>query len=168
MCSASSLESLLLRGKLGRCDAHRVQVIAGAHHSSDSLPLESRRPCCWPASLPDCFGFQGYLTETPARPYQPFLGPVLPDNPIWREECGACHLAFHPSLLPRALMEGLDGRAGIPFRRGPVPRTEARSRIEAFLLKNAAEQASTEAAWKIDRSILRQKRRCASRRQPAG
>ena len=99
------------------------------------------------------FWFQGYLTETPARPYQPFLGPALPDNPIWREECGACHLAFHPSLLParswKALMDGQASHFGEDLFLGP----SAVEEIEAFLLKNAAEQASTEAAWKIDRSI---------------
>jgi len=24
----------------------------------------------------------------------------LADNKVWREECGSCHLAFHPTLLP--------------------------------------------------------------------
>ena len=46
------------------------------------------------------FYFRGYLTETADHLYQPYEGPVLPDNALWREVCGECHFAYHPSLLP--------------------------------------------------------------------
>ena len=42
--------------------------------------------------------FSGYLLE--AKPYQPFIGPKLPNNATWQEACVECHLAYHPSLLP--------------------------------------------------------------------
>lgn len=44
--------------------------------------------------------FRGYLEETADNLYQPYKGPDLPDNAQWREQCGECHFAFHPSLLP--------------------------------------------------------------------
>lgn len=44
--------------------------------------------------------FRGYLTETADHLYQPFKGPTLPDNALWRSDCGECHFAFHPTLLP--------------------------------------------------------------------
>jgi cytochrome b len=97
--------------------------------------------------------FQGHLTETPEQLYQPFHGPALPDNPIWREECGACHLAFHPSLLParswKAMMEGQASHFGEDL----FLEQDTVKEIETFLVKNAAEQGLTEAAWKINRSI---------------
>jgi len=46
------------------------------------------------------FYFRGYITETADNLYQPYKGPVLPENELWREACGECHFAFHPSLLP--------------------------------------------------------------------
>ena len=49
--------------------------------------------------------FRGYLTETADHLYQPYKGPELPDNALWREECGDCHFAFHPTLLPRRSWE---------------------------------------------------------------
>ncbi len=97
--------------------------------------------------------FQGHLTETPDQLYQPFHGPALPDNPHWREECGACHLAFHPSLLParswKVMMEGQASHFGEDL----FLEQDAVKKIETFLVENAVEQGLTEAAWKINRSI---------------
>jgi len=97
--------------------------------------------------------FYGYLVETPEQPYRPFVGQQLPDNALWREECGACHLAFHPSLLPArswaAMMEGQSSHFGEDL----FLEQDAIDEITAFLAGNAAEQALTEAAWKIDQSI---------------
>ncbi len=101
--------------------------------------------------------FQGYLTATANQPYRPFIGPELPDNALWREECGACHLAFHPSLLParswRTMMEEQASHFGEDLFLEPDTVAE----IKTFLVKNAAEQELTEAAWKINQSIPKSK-----------
>ena len=82
-----------------------------------------------------------------------FVGPKLADNAQWREECGSCHIAFHPSLLPsrswaRIMSEqtqhfgadlGLDGATS--------------AALLAFMNANSAEQKQTEAAYKIGQSI---------------
>ncbi len=43
-------------------------------------------------------------------------GLASPDNPKWKEECGACHVAYPPQLLTaadwRRLMAGLDNHFG--------------------------------------------------------
>lgn len=79
--------------------------------------------------------------------------PRLSQNNQWQEECGSCHLDYHPSLLParswqRVLTEqdrhfgedlGLDGALV--------------SNLLAYATANAAENHATEAAWKVDRSI---------------
>lgn len=97
--------------------------------------------------------FQGYITATPDKPYVPFQGPELADNELWREECGSCHLAFHPSLLParswKAMMEG----QALHFGEDLFLEQESITLIQEFMTGNAAEQFATEAAWKINNSI---------------
>lgn len=99
------------------------------------------------------FWFQGHLTETPERSYQPFHGPALPDDPLWREECGACHLAFHPSLLPARSWKVIMQEQAAHFEEDLFLQQDTVKKIELFLVENAAEQGLTEAAWKINRSI---------------
>lgn len=103
------------------------------------------------------FWFQGYLIETPENRYLPFHGPALPDNSLWRDECGACHLAFHPSLLPaRSWKSMMEGQAS-HFEEDLYLEQDVVKVIETFLVQNAAEQGLTEAAWKINRSIPKTK-----------
>jgi len=97
--------------------------------------------------------FQGHLTETPDQPYLPFHGPTLPDNSLWREECGSCHLAFHPSLLPARSWKDVMDRQASHFGEDLFLEQDTVNEIENFLVDNAAEHGSTEAAWKINRSI---------------
>ncbi|MCU7805747.1 MAG: cytochrome b/b6 domain-containing protein [Candidatus Thiodiazotropha sp. (ex Lucinoma borealis)] len=97
--------------------------------------------------------FQGHLTETPEQLYQPFYGPALPDNLLWREECGACHLAFHPSLLPARSWKVMMEDQTSHFEEDLYLEQDIVKEIETFLVENAAEQGLTEAAWKINRSI---------------
>jgi len=82
-----------------------------------------------------------------------FVGPRLPEDPTWREECGACHLAFHPNLLParswRRIMAGQARHFGTDLALAP---STAASVLD-FMERNAAELSPTEAAWKINRSV---------------
>jgi cytochrome b len=95
----------------------------------------------------------GYVRATPAQPYLPFIGPSLPVNATWESECGGCHLAFHPSLLParswEALLDGQADHFGDDLALDPATLAELR----AFARGHAAEAALTEAAWKINRSV---------------
>jgi cytochrome b len=86
-------------------------------------------------------------------PHVAFVGRKLPDDPVWREECGSCHLAFHPNLLParswKALMAGQARHFGSDLAlEAPVA-----TAVLAFMVANAAEHSDTEAAFKINRSI---------------
>ena len=58
-------------------------------------------------------------------------------NPSWKAECGSCHLAYPPSLLPadswRAVMAGLDKHFGVDASIDAKTAAE----IGAFLEKNA-------------------------------
>jgi hypothetical protein len=97
--------------------------------------------------------FGGYLAATPEQPYLPFVGPVLPDDPLWREECGSCHLAYHPSLLPARswarLLAGQESHFGEDLMLEP----ETVEALRGFLTANGAETLPTEAAWMMLRSV---------------
>ncbi len=70
----------------------------------------------------------------------------LAPHPAYLKECGACHHAFHPSLLPasswRTVMAGLADHFG---EDAGLPKAQAQA-IEAWLTANAAERWDTEAA----------------------
>ena len=59
-------------------------------------------------------------------------------NPIWAQECGACHLAFGPGLLPaeswRRLMAGLDQH----FDTDATLTAKENQDVTAFLVANAS------------------------------
>ena len=69
--------------------------------------------------------------------------PVTEMDPLVAEECGACHMAFHPSLLPapswEALMAGLDNHFG---ENAWIADADA-AEIEAWLTAHAAETVDT-------------------------
>ena len=76
----------------------------------------------------------------------PFGLRTLPENATYEKECGACHYAFHPSLLPAsswaALITSLDEHFGEDASLdGPTTR-----RLAVWLASNAAETFDTEAA----------------------
>ncbi len=87
--------------------------------------------------------FRGALTETP---YLPFVGKTLPDNRTWRTECGSCHLAYHPTLLParswKILMEKQESHFGDALGLNITITSE----MLKFLQDNSAETGMTEAA----------------------
>lgn len=82
-----------------------------------------------------------------------FVGPKLAFDAKWREECGSCHQAFHPSLLParswKKMMAEQESHFGSDLALDPP----TRDALLAFAANNAAERHATEAAFKIDRSV---------------
>jgi hypothetical protein len=96
--------------------------------------------------------FQGKFTATKAQPYIPFGGKALLDNKLWREECGSCHLAYHPTLLPaRSWAVLMQQRRHFGKDLGLEPAVVAE--IEKFLQENSADTEMTEPARKIKLSI---------------
>lgn len=80
----------------------------------------------------------------------PPLGvPAMTPDRAWLSECGSCHGAFHPSLLPRAswavIMAGLRDHFGEDASLPPASAAE----IGAFLQDYAAEAWDTKAARRV-------------------
>lgn len=91
-----------------------------------------------------------YGGENRGKPVQP-----AQLNAKWQQECGSCHMAFAPGLLPaeswRKMMSGLDKHFGADASLSAQENRE----ITAFLVNNAsnrwrastAPQRITESAW---------------------
>lgn len=86
-------------------------------------------------------------------PHVAFVGPKLADDARWREECGGCHLAFHPNLLPVRSWQKLMAEQDKHFGTDLALDEATRAAVLAFLVNNAAENSNREAAFKINRSI---------------
>jgi hypothetical protein len=78
---------------------------------------------------------------------------ALLDNETWRSECGSCHLAYHPSLLPTRSWERLLDQEAKHFGEDLSLDGDVLVELSTFAVRNAAESRLTEAAWKIGRSI---------------
>ena len=97
--------------------------------------------------------FRDDFTATPQRPHIPFVGQTLPDNKVWREECGSCHLAYHPTLLPARSWARLMQEQDTHFGESLGLDAAISSEILAFLQKYSADTELTEPAYKIKHSI---------------
>ena len=75
------------------------------------------------------------------------------DHKAWRAECGSCHTAFHPGLLPerswRKLMDGLDRH----FGENAGLDAATRKAIADFLAANAADRIDARRARQVAASI---------------
>jgi hypothetical protein len=80
-----------------------------------------------------------------------FYPPV--DNAMVKEECGSCHMAFAPSMLPasswRRMMAGLNNHFGDDATIGPKLAAE----ITAYLVDNAGDQGGQRYGAKLLRGV---------------
>jgi cytochrome b len=78
---------------------------------------------------------------------KPGLGvPLAALDPMYFEECSACHVAYHPSLLPRASWTGLMARLEEHFGENASLDAKTKAAISAYLQDNAAEAYDTKPA----------------------
>jgi cytochrome b len=92
--------------------------------------------------------FRGYFKTARDVPYLPFAGPALALDAQWQHECGSCHLAFHPSLLParswQAMLEQQDH-----FGEDLALDAATVASLSSYAGAHSAEHAETPTAWKI-------------------
>lgn len=82
-----------------------------------------------------------------------FVGPKLADNAQWRDECGSCHLAFHPSLLPSRSWARIMTEQKQHFGADLGLDAPTSAALLTFMTDNSADQHGTEPSFKIDRSL---------------
>ncbi len=75
------------------------------------------------------------------------------DNPTYIEECGSCHFAYQPELLPSGSWDKV--LAGLEDHYGEAIELDSKSKreIAEYLKANAAEYSSAKRAVKIMRSL---------------
>lgn len=88
-----------------------------------------------------------------AAPHVAFVGPKLADNAQWRDECGSCHVAFHPSLLPSRSWTRLMAEQQQHFGADLALDAPTMSALLAFMRENSADRHQTEPAYKIEQSL---------------
>ncbi|HKK05090.1 MAG TPA: cytochrome b/b6 domain-containing protein [Gammaproteobacteria bacterium] len=93
--------------------------------------------------------FRPLVSAPPGKPYLPYTGPRLADDTTWRTECGSCHLAYQPGLLParswRRMLAGQHDHFGEDLA---LDSTTLHT-VEVFLTRHGAERGETEPAWYV-------------------
>lgn len=90
---------------------------------------------------------------TGEAPHVKFVGKTLPDDPLWRDECGSCHAVFYPALLPSRSWQKIMAEQDQHFGTDLGLDTETVAAVLQFMVDNAAEKHAVEAAYKIEKSI---------------
>ncbi len=77
------------------------------------------------------------------------------DNPIYEDECGSCHFAYQPGLLPKASWQKLVDATALEDHFGDNAELDedVRREIEVFLVSNAADDARSKRSKKIMSSL---------------
>lgn len=74
-------------------------------------------------------------------------------NPVYKEQCGACHFAYQPELLPSGSWKKILGKLDDHFGEVLPLDPEMIDDIGAYLQANAAERSSAKRAVKIVNSL---------------
>jgi cytochrome b len=157
------VESWLHRENLAR------SMVTGVKQGPDEAPVSRPYRLVGVLLLLAAAGFSGwwfqYAAEAPLEklagrphavteaPHVAFVGKPLASNAAWREECGGCHLDFHPGLLPARSWRKLFAEQHQHFGDDLGLDTASTESLLAFALENEAGRHRSEAAWKIDRSV---------------
>lgn len=77
-------------------------------------------------------------------------GPTtLVQDAAWKSECGGCHLAYHPSLLPQRSWHSLFAQAQDHFGEELALGETSAARLGEFAARHAADALESNVAWKI-------------------
>jgi len=137
------VESLLTHDNLVRA------MITGWKHLSPEAPVPTPRPARPLLAVAllailtgGAVGTLQWLSQFPPSHSLRTLSP----NPTYEQECGACHYALNPSLLPAASWAGLMASLGEHFGEDASLDDPTSRQIAAWLVENAAETFDTESA----------------------
>lgn len=94
-----------------------------------------------------------WLRADEKHPYQPFAGVSLPDSESWRTECGSCHQAYHPQLLPARSWQRMMDQQDDHFGESLGLDEETLAELLQFHEVNAADHPVMEAAWYMTHTL---------------
>ncbi|MDP2678251.1 MAG: cytochrome b/b6 domain-containing protein [Rhodoferax sp.] len=87
------------------------------------------------------------------EPHVKFVGKQLPDNKLWRDECGSCHAVFYPALLPERSWQKMMAEQDQHFGSDLGLDGATTAEVLQFMVDNSADKHLTEAAFKIEQSV---------------
>jgi len=97
---------------------------------------------------------RGYRHRDQGRLENDKGGPLKPvNNPTFKEECGACHFAYQPALLPSGSWDKILGRLEDHFGADVELEPESKKIIADYVKANAAETSRAKRAVKIMRCL---------------
>jgi cytochrome b len=79
--------------------------------------------------------------------------PALAQDAAWNDECGSCHLAYHPSLLPARSWARTFAEQDSHFGEDLSLGEESLQHLQDYAARNAAEALASPVAWKMATSI---------------
>jgi cytochrome b len=79
--------------------------------------------------------------------------PALAQDAAWNDECGSCHLAYHPSLLPARSWARTFAEQESHFGEDLGLSNEALQHLQAYAARNAAEALASPVAWKMATTV---------------
>jgi len=77
------------------------------------------------------------------------------ENPVYKEECGSCHMAYPPGLLPARSWTRMMSELGDHFGDDAELDPDTHSAISRFLVENSADRSGLRRSQKFSRSIGR-------------
>ena len=80
-----------------------------------------------------------------------FYAPVT--DPVVREECGSCHMAFAPSMLPASSWKRMMADLGNHFGDDASVDAQTAARISRYLVANAADTGGRQYGGKLLRGV---------------
>jgi cytochrome b len=136
-------ESLLTRDNLVRA------IITGWKQLPPAAPVPTPRPArpvLAVVLLVVALGAAGATLDRFSRRPPPFSLRALPQNATHAKECGACHYALNPSLLPAASWAALMTSLNEHFGEDASLDGPTTTRLATWLVSNSAETFDTESA----------------------
>jgi cytochrome b len=144
---AAHIAGVVADGRLHKSSLVRAMITGWKRVPAHLSGHASRPPRILAASILSAALFTPGVAALILLSRMPPLGvPAMTSDQVWAKECGACHYAFHPSLLPRAswaaIMADLPNHFGEDASLPPAAAAE----VAAFLQTYAAEDWDTKAA----------------------
>lgn len=141
------VDILLTRDNLIRAMITGYKDVPGEMHLPPHRDAQPRRAAI---ALAVVFALGGGLLGGLAMLPPSGIG-TLVVNPTWKKECGDCHWAFHPSLLPAASWEKIMADLSDHFGEDATLDEDKAIEISQFLAANSGEFWSTEASARFRR-----------------
>ena len=77
------------------------------------------------------------------------IGELSPPARMWRQECGPCHFAFAPELLPERSWRHVFATLGEHYGQDAWLPEKTRQTLEAYAIAHSAERVPTEAGFQL-------------------